>query len=337
MKTMRTCAGTATRARPATLAAAVAAALLVACAATPVKPEGAAAARVRLSQLQADPDLTSRAPLAVKEAEDAVRAAEQPQSDPNVGAYLVFMADRKVAVARATAQGHLAIDQRDALSGERAQMQLRARTSEADAANRRAFTATADASRQKQRTEDADRRAALSNAEADLQRQNADVLQYRADASQDRADASQDATAQAQGEAAELRRQIDGMNAKETDRGLVLTLGDVLFAFDTSTLSAGGSTHLNKLAQFLVKYPERTAQIDGYTDSVGGATYNQDLSQRRAEAVKSFLVAQGIEADRLDASGKGPSEPVADNATSSGRQQNRRVEVIIANGTTAVQ
>jgi outer membrane protein OmpA-like peptidoglycan-associated protein len=134
-----------------------------------------------------------------------------------------------------------------------------------------------------------------------------------------------------------LRRQIEGMQAKVTDRGLVLTLGDVLFAFDTSTLSAGGSSHLDKLAQFLSKYPQRTAQIDGYTDNIGGSSYNQNLSQRRADAVKTFLVAQGIAPERLGASGMGMSDPVADNASASGRQQNRRVEVVIENRATSVQ
>jgi outer membrane protein OmpA-like peptidoglycan-associated protein len=315
---------------PSRLALAVAATLLVACAATPMKPDGAAAARDQLSQLQADPDLASRAPLAIKEADAAVRAAEQPQSDPALGAYLVFMADRKVAVARAQAEGHLAVDVRTVLNNQREELRLRARTKEADLANRRANVAQADASDQRMQADEANRRAAVSDADANAQRQNASV-------EQNRADAAQDATAQAQGESAELRRQIEGMQAKVTDRGLVLTLGDVLFAFDTSTLNAGGTNHLGKLAEFLGKYPKRTAQIEGYTDNVGAQSYNQDLSQRRADAVKRYLVAHGIASDRLDASGMGMNDPIADNTSASGRQQNRRVEVIIDNRVASAQ
>jgi outer membrane protein OmpA-like peptidoglycan-associated protein len=303
---------------------AVCAALLGACASTPVKPDGAAAARERLSRLQADPDLATRAPLAIQQADVAVTAAEQPRDDAALGAYLVFIADRKVSVAASLAEGRLAVDQRAQLNQQRDDMRLQARTDEADSANRRARSSEAYASEQMRQTDSAEQRAAMSEADASLQRRNAE-------AAQGRADAAQDANAQSRSDALELQLQIDAMNAKVTDHGLVLTLGDVLFAFDTSHLSPGGDSHLGKLSTFLARYPERTAQIDGYTDSVGTDAYNRDLSQRRADAVKSYLVGQGIAADRLVTSGKGMSNPIADNATAAGRQQNRRVEVVIGN------
>ena len=111
----------------------------------------------------------------------------------------------------------------------------------------------------------------------------------------------------------------------------MLTLSDVLFATNTSQLNAGGTSNLVKLVSFMNKYPARTAAIEGYTDSIGSEEYNQALSQRRADAVKSYLVGQGIDAARLTSAGKGKSSPVGDNGSSTGRQQNRRVEVIIEN------
>jgi len=310
--------------RPSLRAAAACAALLGACAATPMKPDGAAAARERLTRLQANPELATLAPVAMQQADVAVRAAEQPQTDMALGAHLVFMADRQVSLAEARAEGHQAVDQRSALNQQREEIRLQSRTDEADSANRRARSSQAYASEQMRQADSAQQRAALSDADANQQRRNAAEAQNRADA-------AQDASAQARADTLELQLQIDAMNAKVTDRGLVLTLGDVLFAFDTSRLSAGGDSHLGQLSTFLTRYPERTARIEGYTDSVGAQAYNQDLSQRRADAVKSYLVAQGIAADRLVSTGKGMSNPVADNATADGRQQNRRVEVVIGN------
>jgi outer membrane protein OmpA-like peptidoglycan-associated protein len=299
------------------VATAVACALLAACSAAPTKPDGAAGLRSRLTQLQADTQLGALAPLAMKEADVAVSAAEQPQADKVLGAHLVFLADRKIEIARSVAASHYAVDQRKLLGEQRDAMRLQARTNEADSANRRAEVATVDASNQKMAADSANRRAEMAAADATEQKRDAD--------------AARDATATAQSSAVELQRQLAELQAKVTDRGLVITLGDVLFASGTAELNSGGNNHLGKLAGFLNKYPDRTTLIEGYTDSVGSNDYNQGLSQRRAEAVKSYLVAQGIDASRVTASGKGESNPVGNNASVTGRQQNRRVEVIIAN------
>jgi outer membrane protein OmpA-like peptidoglycan-associated protein len=259
--------------------AAVAAVLLAACAAAPVKPDGAAAAREKLTQLQADPSLAGAAPLAIKDADAAVRAAEQPQANPQQGAYLVYLADRRVEIARAQAETSLAESQRAALSAQREGARLDARTHEADAAH-----------------------LAAANSEQ---------------------------------QAAELQRQIDVLQAKPTDRGLVLTLGDVLFDTGTAGLKSGAMSDLNRLVAFLNEYPDRTVAIEGYTDSVGTEAYNQGLSERRADSVRSYLAHQGIGSARLSAVGKGESHPVASNDSAAGRQQNRRVEMIISNPPTA--
>ncbi len=285
------------------VAAAVACALLAACSAAPTQPDGAAALRSRLTQLQANTELGTLAPLAIKDAEVAVSAAEQPQKDKVLAAHLVLIADRKIEVAKATAESHFAVNQRKVLGDQRDAMRLQSRTMEADSANRRADVAVADANMQK----------------------------LEADRARGDADAARDATATAQRDTQELQQQIDELQAKVTDRGLVLTLGDVLFSSGTADLNSGGNNRLGKLAAFLNKYPQRTALIEGYTDSIGSEDYNQGLSQRRADAVKSYLVGQTVNSMRLTASGRGEGSPVGDNSSATGRQQNRRVEVIIEN------
>jgi outer membrane protein OmpA-like peptidoglycan-associated protein len=134
---------------------------------------------------------------------------------------------------------------------------------------------------------------------------------------------------QATEQAARLQAEVDQLKAKPTPRGLVLTLGDVLFDTGKSQLNPGAARKLDQLAQFLTDHPERKVQIDGFTDSVGTDSYNQTLSQARADAVKSALVTRGIDSSRVETQGYGKGFPVADNADSGGRQLNRRVEVVI--------
>ncbi len=131
-------------------------------------------------------------------------------------------------------------------------------------------------------------------------------------------------------EANELARQLAELQAKPTERGMVVTMGNVLFEYDKANINPGGMRVIDKLAAFLAKHPERSIRIEGHTDSRGSEAYNQRLSERRAEAVKRALLYQGIQGMRINALGYGEAFPIATNTTSSGRQQNRRVEVIIS-------
>ncbi|HEY6124972.1 MAG TPA: OmpA family protein, partial [Steroidobacteraceae bacterium] len=126
--------------------------------------------------------------------------------------------------------------------------------------------------------------------------------------------------------------QLEILQARPTDRGLVLTLGDTLFATGKSEIKSGATANLDRLTAFLNEYPTRTASIEGYTDSMGSEEMNQSLSQRRADAVRGYLVGQGVGSTRLTSSGRGENSPVADNGSAEGRQQNRRVEVVISQG-----
>src|ERR1700676_5204077 len=134
---------------------------------------------------------------------------------------------------------------------------------------------------------------------------------------------------QATEQAARLQAEVDQLKATPTPRGLVLTLGDVLFDTGRAELSPGSSRKLDQLAQFLAEHKERRVQIDGFTDSVGTDSYNEELSRRRADAVKSALLVRGIDSSRISTQGYGKAFPVANNTDSGGRQLNRRVEVVI--------
>ncbi|MCW2235735.1 OmpA family protein [Azospirillum canadense] len=129
---------------------------------------------------------------------------------------------------------------------------------------------------------------------------------------------------------AELEQQLRDLQAQRTERGIVMSLGDVLFATGSANLTAGAQTRIDRLAQFLQQYPDRTLQIEGYTDSTGSSSTNLRLSEARAMAVRDALTARGVNPGRIVAQGMGEAQPVASNSTDAGRQQNRRVEVVIS-------
>lgn len=304
--------------RPSVLiATALASLFLVACAAKPVQPEVVNNARIKLTKLQADQPLASQAPVAIKEAEDALRAAEAFSGDKERTAHLMYIAESKVDTAQALAESRQLVVQRTALSQQRESARLDSRTQEADVAR-----SNADAARIQALAAQKEAENARSRAEAERMKTLA--------AQQDTANAQQTAAA-AQQKSDDLQSQIAALNAKPTERGLVVTLGDVLFDTDKSVLKSGAATNLAKLATFLNQYPDRSVIIEGHTDTVGNADYNQALSQRRADAVKGWLMKQGVASDRVVTAGKGEVFPVAGNDSASGRQLNRRVEVIIEN------
>lgn len=136
--------------------------------------------------------------------------------------------------------------------------------------------------------------------------------------------------ASAEQRAENLARELQSVQAENTERGMVLTLSDILFATDRASLNPGAATTLDELAAFLYEYPERRLFIEGHADARGPAAYNVDLSERRAQAVQAALVERGIAQHRLEIAGLGEEYPVASNQTSAGMQQNRRVEIVLS-------
>jgi outer membrane protein OmpA-like peptidoglycan-associated protein len=131
--------------------------------------------------------------------------------------------------------------------------------------------------------------------------------------------------------AEKLSKQIEELGARKTDRGVVLTLGDVLFAVDKSELSSAGLRVADKVHTFLTNYPKYKVLIEGHTDNTGSEQYNQVLSERRANAVRDALVNRGTSINRILTKGYGELRPIEDNSTYEGRRQNRRVEIVFSN------
>jgi outer membrane protein OmpA-like peptidoglycan-associated protein len=263
---------------------------------------------------------TPRTNAALESAHAAVQAAEQ---DPNVNKYAAL--DLQAAKNDLALADDAALHHRDDAIAQPAYMAAQnARLAQLHAA------AKAD-----------DARVAAGQAERDqimLAARNREVQNAKAATTEARmaTNAALDQRDQAAQEAARLQAEVDQLKATPTPRGLVMTLGDVLFDTGKAELNPGAARKLDQLAQFLAEHKDRRVQIDGFTDSIGSDSYNEELSRRRADAVKSALVTRGIDSSRIGTQGYGKAYPVANNSDSGGRQLNRRVEVVIGgdNGTT---
>jgi outer membrane protein OmpA-like peptidoglycan-associated protein len=290
--------------------------ILSGCASTPEAPAGSREVRNKLTVLKSDSALASQVPVAIEQTEAAVKLAETPQSDAALAAHRIYMADHMVDTTRATAETRLAESERAAISQQGDANRLAARTQEANNARDAATMARADATQARDEANSAQMAAQRARSDADAARA-----------------ATAASTAAAEVNRQELAEQIALLQARATDRGLVLTLGDVLFATGSANLKPGAIGNLDRLVTFLNKYPDRTAVIEGHTDSMGSDVYNQDLSLRRADSVRGYIASNGVSSTRLTSVGKGESEPVASNDSAAGRQQNRRVEIVIGNDT----
>ncbi len=152
----------------------------------------------------------------------------------------------------------------------------------------------------------------------------------QADSAQAQATTAQMQAAQSQERADALAARLRELEAKQTDRGLVVTFSDVLFDVGEATLRSGAMARIDQLAAVMREYPERNVLVEGFTDSTGSQALNERLSERRALAVRQALVEKGIDPRRIVTRGHADRYPVADNSSASGRQQNRRVEAVLS-------
>ena len=292
---------------------------LAACTSMPERNPALDLARSRFDAAQSQPQVVSLAAEELKRAGDSLRTAEAAQKSGQSIAtvdHLAYLASQQVAVAQDTAASRAAQAVTASAGAERDRMRLAQRTQEADIAKQQ----LASSERTNVRTAQELASAQQSNAS------QASQLAAAAAGAQD----DQARLAQREAQVRELQVQMSALNARKTERGMVVTLGDVLFSTGQSRLQGDGDRTMDKLAEFLRRYPQRTAAIEGYTDSVGSESSNQSLSDRRANAVMDALVGLGVPGYRLRSRGFGEARPVASNDTAEGRQMNRRVELVFA-------
>lgn len=256
---------------------------------------------------ESDPGVMSKAPVEMHEARKMLNKAEEADDEDEVER-LSYIAQRQVELAMAEAEAKKAQERMESLSNENRQVLLEARQSEVEEARREAL-------KLKQEAEARAREVALAQERAEQLKQEADMARQHAE--------------QARAEARRLEKELSELQARRTERGLVLTLGDVLFDTGSAELKVGALRSLENLVAFLQENPNRNVLVEGHTDSVGNEAYNQRLSQQRAESVKMALIHRGVSPGRIIATGYGESYPVASNSTEAGKQRNRRVEVII--------
>ena len=299
--------------------------------------DGLERARSAYSQAKSNRNVEAFAPLPFADAGKAMQAAEQAKGAEEME-QLSYIAEKKSLIAISLAEGKMAENEIEKLSRETANIIAEKRTQEAKVAQKEAENARRLALAEAEKAERARKEAEARRQEAEQARltalEEADRatkagLAARAEA--ERAALAKTEAAKAKAEADQLMRELSDLKAKQTERGIVLTIGDVLFAVGKANLSSEAMRSVDKLGEFLQKNPKRNVLIEGHTDSTGSDELNMTLSQNRVDAVKDALVEKGIGTDRITPKGYGKMYPVATNDTSTGRQQNRRVEVIILN------
>jgi outer membrane protein OmpA-like peptidoglycan-associated protein len=283
----------------------VIAALLGACSSTPTTTGLLDQTRTDFQVAQNNPKIATYAAVEMNQADEAMKLANAAAADDDSAAEidnLAYVAKQKIALAQETAKQKSAEAEVANAGKERDQLRLDQRTSEADQARREALQA-------KNATDLAQRNAALAQGKTQVARERAAILEA----------------------------QLADLAAKETARGMIITFGDVLFGTDLARLTPVGMNTAQKLADVLQQNPERTVLVEGFTDSTGSTSHNQELSERRATSVRSVLQAMGVASERIAVRGYGEAYPVAANDTGPNRQLNRRVEIVLSNSNRMIQ
>jgi outer membrane protein OmpA-like peptidoglycan-associated protein len=261
---------------------------------------------------QNNPAVGKFAPLEMKQAGEALALANEAalnnDSEQRIDS-LAYLAKQKIATTQEVAKQKVAEDEIQNSNKQRNEMRLDQRTQEA---NQSRLTAE---------------QAKLAAEQAKLSAANA---KQATQVAQNETQEAQRIAQEAQAQAAKLEAQLAELSAKKTERGIVITFGDVLFDIDQARLSPAGMRNAQKLADVLQQNPKRMALAEGFTDSTGSASHNQALSERRSEAVRTALLGMGVARERISVRGYGESFPIAGNQNADDRRLNRRVEIILS-------
>lgn len=315
-------------------------AILAGCSTVPSTDSPLAHARSDYNAAQADPQVTTLAAGELKQASDSLDRANTASSKGEKAAvvdHLAYVTKQHVAIAQETARQKAAELAVANATAERDRVRLNARTLEADAAQRSAQASqrSAEASQRvaeasQRQSEASQRKSEESQRQSEASQRQAAAERLAANSAELAAQSARQQTQDAEARARQLEQQLKEMEAKKTDRGMVVTLGDVLFDTNEAKLKSGGVRSVQKLADFFKQYPQRKVTIEGFTDSTGAMSRNQELSNDRASSVRTALLGMGIGTERITSRGYGESYPVGDNNTQAGRQMNRRVEIIVS-------
>jgi outer membrane protein OmpA-like peptidoglycan-associated protein len=286
-----------------TIAVALAAAL-GGCATTPQRDLAHERLQASLTELETDPalgELAGAERLRARQAVDQLGTSDKSQRAANL-----YLAERRVDIARITAQAELAQRQLEQLERERDRILLEATRRDAESARIEAEKLRLQSLARAEETQRAQREA----EDARRARREAELALSAAES---------------------LRIQLETMTARSEARGQVMTLSGDAFASGQADLRPEARANLQKVVEFVRGAGAKPVLIEGHTDNRGSANLNQTLSQRRAEAVRNALIEEGVAAERMTAVGLGMDRPVADNATQEGRSRNRRVEIVVQN------
>jgi outer membrane protein OmpA-like peptidoglycan-associated protein len=275
---------------------------------------------------------------AVQTAEDSRAIAIQKMDDVRLANERQASAD---AQAKTQSQADAATRRKEQAESDTAKAEAAKIRAESDTVNAQAAKAQAEADAAKARTDAIDAQAATAKAQSDMaanQASSATALSAaQADADRSRADSlkAQQSLEQADAEKMEMRKRLSQqlnsiLQTRESARGLIVSMSDVLFDTGKYSLKPGAREKLAKVAGILLSYPGLNIEVGGYTDNVGGDAMNQTLSENRAGSVRDYLVQQGVSSNAVSSRGFGNSLPVASNGNSAGRQQNRRVELLVS-------
>ena len=310
--------------------------ILSACTTAPKKDLALDRVRGELDDLKSHPELAGYAPLAVGEAERALRQAELATGDDLYRSYLVYMADRRIQIARTMAEREQYEQALDKLEKENSAMLIKASQLEADHARMDAeqarllvATTAEDAQRAREEKDQAVQKEAESARAAELSAEEAGQARRLAETRASEAEYARLEADLASQQITSLTRQLENLQLRETESGVVVTLGDVLFASGQTTLVEGGRSSLEEVVDLLQTEPDKKIRVEGHTDSLGDAEANLLLSELRAKAVLEALVSLGVASDRISSLGMGEDFPIASNEDEDGRARNRRVDVIL--------